>query len=371
MTPPKSRPAGPVSAKLNPAYFAQRGLVPLGLNDERLAVGMADVGDHETIAALHLATGYAIDPVAMSVAEIRALLDRGPLPQPASPGPAPRPSGNAESLLDHLLRWGRGESGGTFLLPLAQLLDAGYAPVEAGEVLLGAQAGGHRTGPALADLSARLASGTELEAALLESPDVPRWIADAVASCHQPADQLAALGGIVFATREAARQRESARRLALEAGLWSLPIIAAWLAVSVPTGILAMLLCVFALAQVGSLTTRGPRNEFVHGEVLAIIAVLADLRVPPASAIRGGLSRLNAVAPTWGRLPDCREELANALDLPPLSAALLMRGELGSAATRVSAICAERGRRKTENGRWLVHSLGFVLFALALVVLPV
>ena len=42
---PQPRPAGPATARLNPTYFIQNRLVPLGLNNDRLAVGMLDVGD--------------------------------------------------------------------------------------------------------------------------------------------------------------------------------------------------------------------------------------------------------------------------------------------------------------------------------------
>ena len=318
---------------------------------------------------LHLATGYDIDPVAMSAAEIAALLDRRSHPPSAPLGTMPHSSVTAESLLDRLLGWGRGEDGGAALLPLAQLLDAGYDPGQAAEVLLQAQSAGLRSGPALAHLSARLASGTALGTALLETPEVPRWFADAVTSCHRPADEPTAFAGIVLAQRDAARQRGNARRLVVETVLLSLPVIAAWLAISVWAGCLVALPCLLALTHVASLTARHPRNDTVRGEVLAITAVLAKFQVPPASAIRCALARLDAVDRTWERLPDCRDDLVIALGLPPLWAALLVRDELGDAASRVSTLCTERGRRATANSRWLVHTIGFVLFALALVVL--
>ena len=366
---PQSQPTGPAIARLNPTYFIQNRLVPLGLSDGRLAVGMRDIGDRDTIAVLRLATGFDIDPVAMSAAEIATLLDSRSHPQSAQSAPKPHRSVKAESLLDRLFGWVRGEGSGGLLLPLAQLLDAGYDPKQSAEVLLRAQSAGLRFGPTLAHISARLASGTALGTALLETPEVPRWMADAVASCHRPADEPAALAGTVLVERDGALHRENARRLVVETALLSLLVIAAWLAISVWAGCLAALPCLLALAHVGSLTSRHPRNDTVRGEVLAITAVLAKLHVPTASAIRCTLARLNTVAPTGARLPDCRGDLAIALGLPPLWTALLMRGELGDAASRVSTLCAERGRRATANSRWLVYTISFVLFALALVVL--
>jgi hypothetical protein len=130
-----------------------------------------------------------------------------------------------------------------------------------------------------------------------------------------------------------------------------------------------LLVAAFVFSKVRNLTAPRRDSDPTRSEVLGIVSVMAGLRVTPADAIRVGLTRLDALEPTWGRVPDGREDLAAALRLRPLSRAILMRGDLAEAARRLSRDCAQGAETRLIRCRWLVRCVGGVSLGAALALL--
>ena len=124
---------------------------------------------------------------------------------------------------------------------------------------------------------------------------------------------------------------------------------------------------ILAWAHGRRLLGRRLAGDWLRAEILAITEAMARLPVPPTLAIRAGLARLGALVPGAGAVPAERQSLALALELAPLDAALLERGDLAEASARIAAACAARADASTNGFAWLVRLSASFLIAAAIV----
>ncbi len=247
---------------------------------------------------------------------------------------------------------------------LGRLLAAGFTPAEAGTIIT--QAHGRGVCLPAGDLAAAegLSKGQNLEAALAQAAVSP-WLKFALACAHEGADQATIVVKLSDCEAAMAHGRSEARRLVLELAAWTVPALIAWRSISLSACALIAAGIVLIWVNIRAVVRDRPNNDVVRAAVLEIISALARLGMLDSVAIRIGLVRLNSLAPTWGQLPDEREGLARALALPPLTAALLERGDLAEAAARTAYQCRERAKQILERTRWLVRCSGILLVGTA------
>ncbi|MEO6153947.1 MAG: hypothetical protein ABIT09_05525 [Croceibacterium sp.] len=359
---------------LNLAFLIERSVVPVELRGGTLTVAMADVTDQRTIAALNFATGHDILPTPMAEAEIRdrlrALRPTGPVRVATVLGPLPKVESaeHARSLSQRVGQWLSADPAAHLALPgIAHLLEAGYAPVEAAEIVIGAGERSNGISPADRGVAERLRGGAELAGAV-KTAGVPGWIGTALDSVPA-ADQVSALVTLLADAGSATEGRRNAAAIMLELAGWSVPVLLALQASSLAvTALVAAALAGLAINTL-KVTRERPESDLVRADVLRTTATLAAHSVDEPTAIRAGLGRLSERAPTWGVVPDDRGGLANALSLPPVATAALRRGALANAAAREAARCTERAALVIGRARRMVRAAGLVALALALVLL--
>lgn len=373
---------------LNPAFLRGRGIVPLNRTGAQLTVGCARGLTDEDRAALEFATGLEIriaewpkQKIEAYLAELAAAPERPDTAAARLDAAAKRGSGQAPvvpdqtgqiSLMDlfgaRLHRFSRSYAP---FAPLAQLLEAGYSPREAGEVLVKTDHPAQLPGPACQALAMRLAAGTTLGEAVEQDADIPRWLRSAIAACHSEAGQIGAFVRLTaFDRTMSIRSAETARQRLESAVLW-LAAAVAWFVLATSAG---LFVAAFALAGViwfRDLSAPHHRTDAMRARVLGMLEVAASLDLSPSAAIRVSMASLDAVSPTWGALPDTREGLADALALPPFSRALLMKGTLGQAAGLAASEHSMRSVNKLARCRWLNSRAAMGLFAGALAALAV
>jgi hypothetical protein len=366
-----NRPPG--GSRLNSAFFRERAVVPLEWCDRSVTVGMADPTDEATIAALRFATGCEIVAVAMPLEEINERLAAPTRAALLLSGSVARSSGfeqkgeRGRPLSSLAGDWIKArDHPQVALATLVALLSAGYVLSEAGAVVVAAHGRGQPVDPAELALAERLRSGEPLETAMGDAEGLPRWLVGALTNLPAGANYAAALVGLVAVERTFSDRRTAARRLLAEIALLAVPSIVAWWAVSVPLAVLVAVMALAALGAVDRSNGEGPNSPFVRACVLDVVAVLAGNRMPPAAAIRCGLERLQASTPTWGRVPDTRDELSRALRLEPMAAAMLVHGSLDIAAGGAARECGQRGLQSLSRVRWIVRLSAIALFGLAL-----
>jgi len=368
-------------ARLNVAYCLGRGVAPLDWSETEggtLTLGMADPEDRDAIEAIRFATGANVVPVPMSIEEVRTRLEDYQLREKGVAA-APPSARVSEDLRLHAGALDRGPSlagvisdrvksrseYGRALEPLGALLSGGYTLSEAGAVILAAHAAGERfDGPDLA-LAEHLRAGGGLESLQDLNPGVPDWMRRGMVNLPSGAGHARVLAELVASGKEFSDRRGATGRLLAEIVVLGIPAVASWWSLSALASLLLAMLGLVALVHVGQLGGRGRSGDFVRAHVLQLIAVLCSHRVPPAAAIRCGLERLHMLAPTWGRVPETREELARALELEPLPAAMMARGDLETAARCTARECAHRGRVALDNWRTTIRVAAIALIGLA------
>lgn len=371
--------AGP-AVRLNHAFCVKHTVVPVEWGDGMVTVGMADPADEQVIAALRFATGAEIAPLKMAADEVHSRLkvssrvlkapyarttaDIGQaLPYDGAGGRSGRSLfGRLSDVLDSRIGHPTGLS--TF----GSLLSSGYTPAEAGEVILAARSHCRTGDDASVALAGKLRRGETLSSALATVPTVPSWIPDCLRQLPPDAEQSATLVDLLDCERMFAKRRAAVTRL-----MWELTVLAGllvfvWSSVSVTFAALVGIGGLIALHQLGRRFGTGPRGQFLRANVLTIVAATARRQMPPALAIRCGLERLQAVIPTWGKIPDSRKDLAAALDLDLLSTAILLRGNLHISAECAASESTRLGLRALAMGRWTIRVIGSALFLAAIAV---
>lgn len=361
--------------RLNPVFCRERGVALIEWDGDAARVGMVDPSDLETLAALQFAVGRKISPVAMTRAEVdehNAAEHSAPRVSSAVPV-----SGSATALESHSLnRPGASLSAiagqrviakvhvAAPLAPFEPLLGAGIALPEAGAVLLAAHAIGENLAPETLALAVMARdqgsfSGEAAGAAGL----IPGWIVSALSSLPAETDPAPLLTDLLGVERTLAISRKNLIRLAVEIAVAGVLVVAVWWPVSI---LAALVLALCAATALYWLAGREPQFALVRVAVLELVSAFKRNGVSSAAAISIALERLREDAPTWGRLPDTREELAHALRLDPLTAAALKHGRLEIAARCASEICAERQDNALTTGRWIVRLAAVSAFCVAI-----
>ena len=350
--------------RLNPAFCRERGVALIEWDGRVARVGMVDPGDTETVAALRFAVGSEIAPVAMTRAEVdehnkaehSAPRFLSPVPsskpatalEPHSPNrPAPSLSAIAGQRVITKMRVTAP------LAPFQPLLKAGFALPEAGAVLLAAHATGQQLAPETLGLAvtARDQGGLSTETADTAAL-IPGWIASALSSLPAGVDQAPLLADMLGVERTLAAGRTNLTQLAVEIAIAGVLVVAAWWLLSI---LVALVLALCAVTALYWLAGSEPQFALLRVAVLSLVEALKRNSASSAAAISVALERLREDAPTWGRLPDTRDELAGALRLDPLTAATLKHGPLEIAARCAAEICLERQDKALATGRWMVR----------------
>lgn len=358
----RSRPNPPAASdkvQLNTDFLSARGIAVLDDSPDALTVVMADPSDGDALAALRFAAGkpvfvQASDPVpdAPTNAPDAGSTSSAPLElQPfalAPPAPAPARS---SSLTQTIGRWLDGAPLDALgFAPLAALIESGLSPQQAASEIITASHGSALPEPA-ARLLDRLVAGESLDRALPAAGPSAAWLATALSACPDESDRQNAFVALVRQEEQAAEHTVRAgAALAVYLAL-AVPFVAALGAVSLPIAILALALTGWLGARLWALNTSTPRSPAVRAAVLGTVAILATNRAAPRSAIRSGFARLARTVPTWGSLPETRDELANALALDPLERTGLLAGELDAAAASAARRSAWQARRELERHR--------------------
>lgn len=346
----------PSVGKLNPSFLAQHGMTLIGVRDGRLTVAMRDCDDRDAIAALRFATGLEIAPVPLYEHEPELL--RAFEHDAARRGSAPGPS-----LLDQIserLPFHRDPE--TVLAPLTMLLKAGYEPAQAGERLLLIEP----LDPRLRMLAQRLADRQPLETVIADCGMFP-WLMEAMQAWAgrqpAPADLIVA----VVRAGPLTVMRKGAVRLTGECLILSLPLLVAARALPAGMAVVLGLLAVLLLSSLRLLLAKRADSDTVRAEVLGLVGKLAAMGLPPALAIRTGLSRLHSLTGGHSAREPSREHLADVLSLPGMPTALLMHGELDKAAAHTAACCLGRAERRMERFSWILRAVVLAAFGVALV----
>lgn len=361
--------------RLNPVFCRERGVALIKWDGDAALVGMIDPGDPETLAALRFAIGCAITPVAMMRAEVdrHNEAERSDL-RAASAMPA---AGSAAALDPHLpnragpslseiarqrviAKMGVAAS----LAPFEPLLRAGLALPEAGAALLAAHATGQQLAPNTLALAVMARDQTGVFGEVAGGAAlIPGWIVSALSSMPAGTNPAPLLANLLEVERTLGLRRTDLIRLAVEIATAGVLVVAVWLPLSV---VMALVLALCAATALYWLAGGKPRFALVRIAVLKLVGALKRNDVSSAAAISIALERLQEDAPTWGRLPDTREELSNALRLDPLTAATLQHGALEIGARCASEICAEREDNALAAVRWIARLGAVSAFGVAI-----
>ncbi len=369
------------SHRLNIAFCRDRKVVYLGRTENAVTIGMVDPNDTETISALRFATGAEIHPVLMSPEEVSARLDQPvDAANPDSPlllttlhpGPAAEPVSrdHKRSLASYAIEAFAARTGRTAPYEaLRLLLLAGYDPSSAGSAIMAASAAGQRFDEAQLVLARHLMSGSTFEAGIQDQPALPDWLRSAMSSLPERTEQVPVLVALLKLEGDFFDRRAVAGRLMAEVAVLAVPALLAWWYLSAIFAAFVALLVWIVAQHLGRQHGSGINGDFFRANVLDVIAVLSRYKVPSGVAIRSGLVRLQNVSPTWGRVPDTREELGRALKLDPLAEAILLRGDLVTAAGCAARHCANRGERTLAYYRWILRMAAIALLGLAAVMM--
>ncbi|MGB7407536.1 MAG: hypothetical protein WA908_03460 [Pontixanthobacter sp.] len=364
---------GNVPNGLNRNYLCVRGMTLLNHTDDVAIVACARPVTFEERAALEFALDANVQFVDSSAeqasGEATVVRDRAVVterePKPAAPIGQP-------SLTDLFwARFGSNRSHDDPLFFLAHLLDAGYAPREAAGCVLDGRAGAVAGGTTQTRLIDALDAGRDFAEAVRDDHTVPPSIRTVVAALNREPDQIAALTALVqFDNVRTQAEPDFAARRNTVILAWVLAIAAAS-SVSVWFGAAATVIAIGLLIRLHAHTRRACNVDGTRAEVLAFLKVAATFDIPPSVAIRASMIRLQTLTPTWGSLPDTREGLISALELPPLSRAMLMKGDLSPAAGRLAALHRVRSAQTiTQHVRWNLQMAASV-FAAALIGLTI
>ncbi len=348
-------------AGLNPSYLRSRGLVVLERDRDSVTVGSwrdLDVGERR---ALEFATGAQLRLVRLSKDEVaaRAAPDAVDQPVPALHSAAGMPHApSLASLLQEKFR-----VGGSPEAMLAHLLEAGYSPQDAWTSF---DVDGSHTSR-LPGFSTAMARGDSFADAIEGEGALPLWLRNIVAASHEEDAQIGSFIAVARFDETMARMSTTVRRSRIEAAmLWLAAVVAAF-TVSAVFGLIAATTGTAMTLWYGRLCARHPQSDLMRAEILRMVDVAARRDIPPTLAIRASLARLDAVLPTWGTLPDTREGLAKALSLPPLSHAVLMKGDLSEGAGRAAAVHAQIGETTLAKCHWWNTRAAFFLLAAGII----
>ena len=365
---------------LNPKFLARHSIFVLDRDAQTLTVAMADPGNAEALAALRFATGRDVRAVPLghgnaetapaespvAAGEPLVLMDEHEID--ASRGAIVAEGGEATpSFFERFGEWIGGARGDPLgLASLTALMEAGFTPAEAADSLLRFDRDAATLPEATRDVVLRLAAGEPLDQVLSTAARVPAWLANAVAAAPSANAQSAALQRIVRLEDEFGARFDRARMALVELTLlWSV-VVLAWALHSWSAAAIAALVGVWLSQRLKPLCGRTQASDLVRAHILEVTALLAVLKVAPRPAIRCAFARLAAFSPTWGSLPDTREDLAIALDLPTVQRLLFLRDDLSAAAARAAQECARRASASLERHRWVIRCAAAGLLALAL-----
>lgn len=362
------------SSCLNPVFCRDRGVALIGWNRGTARVGMVDPGDAETLAALRFALGCEIASIAMTRDEVDLHNEsERSYPRPTSTVPAPGPATLELLPVDRpepslvAVAGGRAIArmrGSTPLAPFERLLRAGIRLPEAGAVLVAAHATGQQLAPETLALAveARDQGDLSLQAGRGDTP-IPDWLVSALSSLPAGADAAPLLGRLLGIERNLGTRRSSLARLAVEIAVAGVLVAAIWWPLSIAA---SLAVAVVAATSLYWLAGGNPQFALVRIAILDIVGTLKGSGASSAAAIRIALERLRQDAPTWGRSPDTREELANALRLDPLTTAVLKHGALDVAARYASEICAEHEDNALATRQWIARMVAASAFCMAI-----
>lgn len=367
---------------LNPAFLRSRGIVLLNRKGTWLTVGCADGLTDGDRAALQFATGLDIKIAALPTQKIEAGSETAQLSdqtakafQAAVKGSSAQVSvapnfTHQTSLMDMIGLWLHRYTRSTApFAPLAKLLEAGYSPRVAGETLIGTNYPVSALDPSLAVLAKRLATGATLRDAVDQDTNTPRWLHLALAASHSEAGQIAAFVRLINFDRTVSVRLAEIQRQRLDCFMLWVATVLIWFVVATWAGLLVTALALAGTIWLRDLSASHHRSHAMRARVLGMLEAAASLDLPPSAAIRASMASLNAVSPTWGALPDTRDGLANALELPPLFRALLMKGTLGEAASLAASEHTVRSDAELAWSCWLNSRVATGLFAAALAAL--
>ncbi len=372
---------------LSPAFLHARRIVPLNQTGDRLTVGCTSVLSDQDRVALEFATGLQIQTHQMLAEEIDACLAKLASPASSPHGSPTTSRGIPETRREQIpLAHDRKSQdsltdlAGAFLqslaarspaawAPLSELLEAGYSPKEAGDILLRPDHLAPALDPVLHGLAGRLSDGTSLGEAVMQNTLIPRWLRLALAAIPSEAGQAAALVRFSAFERTIVTRSGETRAVRLEAGMLWLPVVLAWFAIENGAGMAFGALALAGLVWLRSLTASDRRSDTIRGRIFGMVHLASEFELPPSAAVRIATASLDAVYPTWGVLPDTREGLADALALPPVSRAVLMKGGLAEASARLEMLYEGRRIAQLDRARWLVRTTAACLFGTALVLL--
>lgn len=375
------------TGRLSPAFLHARGIVPLDQTGDRLTVGCTSVLPDEDRIALEFATGLQILTRHMPAGEIDACLAQlsGPSFRPHVPSTNSRGKAAACGELVSLADDRKGQVSLTDLAggwlqrfaprspapwgPLSELLEAGYSPEEAGDILRESDHPVPALDPVLRGLAGRLSRGISLSEAMMQDTLIPRSLRLALAAIPSEAAQATALVRFNAFERTMVSRTREGRAVRLEAAMLWLPVVLAWFSIGNGAGTALAALALAGMVWLRSLTGSDRRSDTIRARVLGMVQLASEFELPPSAAIRIATADLDAVYPTWGALPDTREGLADALALPPVSRAVLMKSGLAEASSRLEKLYEGRRIAQLERCRWLVRTTAACLFGAALVLL--
>lgn len=376
---------------LNPSFLKTRSIVVLDRSGTRLIIGSPGELDQDVASALQFACGLAIDHVVLPSNEFEELLageagsqhvpvqltptyllDRDPPLSAAldhQNGAFPRSMGNTQSLFNRVGSAVSTDSTQSLSFgPLARLLEAGCLPIEAGREILALAHHGTKVDPDGQRIARALAEGRSLGEAIALSPGPVDYLPAILAACACERDQIDTVVKIAAWFADNDRRHDTVARFVVEiAALGGAASLVAF-AITVPAGFAVVAVCAFLGLRVRDAIAGPQVTDGVRAEVLGLVATLAALKLPPMIAIRSAAAHLARRMPTWGKLPETREHLAQALALDPMARRLLLSGDLAESACHAANDHAERGDAAVARLRWQARGGALALLSIALVV---
>lgn len=382
-----------VTFSINPQFLRAHAVVVVDRSDTHLVIGTVKPPAADVLAALRFASGLAIDAVVLSPEDF-AVHQAKSEPSWMSGGSADktrpqastddvpvtrigvetaafaRPDRRSASLFDRAASALRTPpSADLALLPLARLIEAGLTPQDAGLALLAmSHDAKNRIAPSLVPLAEALAQGRTLDDAIALAPDLPDFLLAVIDAAHREEDRASAIVRIADWIRVVERRHVDSARLATELAVAAAAATVLAFTIALAAGLLVGAASILALSHARLVLGRHALNDGVRADVLFLVAALAELKLPVTVIVRAGAGYLAGRLPTWGRLPDTRESLADALTLDAVSRIVLLRGDLKGAAHRVAASLDESGEDAERRIRWFARSAILVTAICALAV---
>lgn len=348
--------------KLNPAFVSAAGLVGLDWSAQCLTIGSREPLSPETRDALRFATG--LDIIRVILPTDAPVMHGNARTLPTTPS---TPPSQATSLFGLFGSWLDGDTHALSAFePLATLLRAGFSPRAAGDILLEPRRGARQLQGTGLKVAKGLCEGKSLRDAGRLADAFPPYIDHALGACRDEADEHGLFVRLVGFEAECERRAGCGRAAMRETVILWLSLAVVWFQLFGIAGMAIVAAGCCIVFRLYTVSARSRINDRLRAEVLALVATLASTGTSVRSVIQSAMKRLQGSVPTWGRMPDTRDGLADALALDPVFRAVLMNGNLPDVSQHLSQDCAYRANAQVAKSLHVSRMVALVGIGTAL-----